>query len=133
MASQTISYDTISAAFPVFKMISIVLECVSVYVWVNLTARDSDAASASISLFASPSKSSNGLCHARVFSYVCVAQCLIVCVIMHLKAAGALQEQPLFEVPKDNQAGNPHILSLGLVYRQLEKCVKHVSADSCRL
>lgn len=34
---------------------------------------------------------------------------------------GALQEQALFEVPKDNQAGNPHILSPGLVYRPLEK------------
>lgn len=29
---QTISYDTISAAFPAMKMISIVLECVSVHV-----------------------------------------------------------------------------------------------------
>lgn len=44
---------------------------------------------------------------------------------MHPKAAGALQEQPLFEVPKDNQAGNPHTLSPGLK--------KHVKSTSDRL
>lgn len=44
---------------------------------------------------------------------------------------GALQEQALFEVPKDNQAGNPHILSPGLVYRPLEKHGKNNSTDTC--
>lgn len=34
---------------------------------------------------------------------------------------GAPQEQALFEVPKDNQAGNLHSLSPDLVYRHLEK------------
>lgn len=43
---------------------------------------------------------------------------------------GSSQEQTLFEVPKDKQAGNPYILSLGFIHRHLEKCVEITSTDT---
>lgn len=115
LVRQTISYDTVSAAFPVMNMISIVLECVSVRVRV----RESDAASDLICLFASVCR--NSPWDACVSGCVHAAQCLMVC---DHEAVG------------DKQAGKRHVLSPGFIYiKQSEYCaavqIPNTKQDQC--
>lgn len=89
---QTISYDTVSAASPVTKMIS---GCTCVWAHVNISGSRTASdwicllASLSLSLSLCAPKAQMGcemsLC---VFGCVHIVGCLMVCVIMRLQAAG---------------------------------------------